>query len=244
MPRRVTRPSFSFEQTLYAKGFSLVVGVDEVGRGALAGPVVAGACSVRGPLASLQGDPLSLNEITALGIDDSKRLTSKKREALAPEIEKYFQCAIGEASVAEINKYGIVAATQKAMRRAIKSLGSLVVRRSRNDKKTIQANDQRLTTNDPLSFLLIDGKFPLPHCQGLPLSRQKAIIKGDQQSISIAAASIIAKVYRDRLMCQLAKQYPRYGWEKNKGYGTQQHLQAIRLRGITGMHRRAFVSEI
>ncbi len=242
-------PTFSFEQLLWKKGSSLVIGVDEVGRGALAGPVVAGAAAVKvwsmkngvsgiRKNINIQNTPYKiLDTILSLSIDDSKRLSARQRETLVPHIEHYFYCATGEASVAEINRYGIVSATQKAMRRAIRNL----VCSMQYFVSGIKKNGTMQNTKN-VSFLLIDGKFSLPYCLGLPITRQQAIIKGDQQSISIAAASIIAKVYRDDLMQRLAREYPNHEWQTNKGYGTKRHLQAIQERGITSMHRQGFVS--
>lgn len=180
--------------------------------------------------------------ILSLGIDDSKRLSPKERKELVPQIERYFYCGVGEASVWEIHRYGIVEATQKAMRRAVRSLWSFVISHSQNNKTDMNriTHDQRLTTNDSSAALLLDAFF-LPRCCGFPLTSQQAIIKGDQKSISIAAASIIAKVYRDGLMEQLAKKYSLYRWEKNKGYGTALHREAIGQNGLSALHRRSFI---
>lgn len=228
-------PSFQSEQHWWNAGYRSVVGVDEVGRGALAGPVVAGACL-------LASQDRVLQNIQRLGIDDSKRLTPKQRETLVPQIEHFFHCAVGEARVVEITRYGIVEATRKAMRRAIKKLlnQELGIRNYESRKIT---NNQQQTTNNPYTFLLIDGKFSLPRCPGIPAPYQQPIIRGDQQSITIAAASIIAKVYRDRLMTQLSQQYPQYGWENNKGYGTERHLTAVSCYGVTLLHRLEFLEQ-
>lgn len=202
------KPNLSFERKLWKKGFKLVAGMDEVGRGSFAGPVVAG-CVVF---------PESLS-ITTKGvrIDDSKKLTSRLREKAEGWIKKNaLVWGIGEASVSLINRIGMGKATRVAFRRAIKAV------------------------NQKLDFLLIDA-FYIPHVRGLRRKNQRAIIDGDEKSVTIAAASIIAKVYRDVLMSKLSLKYPRYGWGRNKGYGTRKHLGAIKKYGLTRYHRRQFV---
>ena len=175
-----------------------VAGVDEVGRGPLAGPVVAAAVII------------DINNIPN-GINDSKRLSKKKREEISNEIIKYSIYSIAEASVEEIDQINILQASLLAMKRAIEGL-------SRKPKT-----------------ILVDGKFK-PRTN-LPTH---TIIKGDNQSLAIAASSIIAKVYRDNLMTDLSKKYPEYLWEKNAGYGTKEHLLAIKKCGITSIHRKSF----
>ena len=189
-------PDFSYET---AAGASPVAGVDEVGRGPLAGPVVAAAVIL---------DPARIPD----GLRDSKKLTAARRDALALEIEATAQISIAEASVAEIDQINILQATFLAMRRALAGLPTTP------------------------AFALIDGNRMPPD---LPCPA-RTIIKGDDLSVSIAAASIIAKVYRDRLMQDLAAQFPGYGWEKNAGYGTKQHLEALACLGVTPHHRRSF----
>lgn len=195
----------------------MVIGVDEVGRGAFAGPVVAAAASLK-----LPKKLKLLTSISCLGIDDSKKLSPLKREKLVKEIKKYFYWGIGEGSVVEINRLGIVKATEKAMRRAVKQL--LYLKKLKLLK----------------TFVLVDA-FYVKYIPGVGLKNQKAIIHGDQKSISIAAASILAKVYRDILMQKLALRYGKYHWEKNKGYGTKEHREVIRRYGATKLHRRKFV---
>lgn len=189
----------SYEIPLWDRGLSCVVGIDEVGRGPLAGPVVVAAVSF--PQNSLP--PL---------VDDSKKLTESKREKLYDEIVSFpgIKYSIVEKDSLFVDKYNILQATHIAMREAAMNI-----------------------TN--VEFALIDGlpvkNFPVP---------SEAIVKGDSKSASIAAASILAKVYRDRLMIDYAKKYPGYGFENNKGYGTKQHLAAIKDIGITPIHRRSF----
>jgi len=221
-------PNFSFEKKLWKKSFKFVAGLDEVGRGSFAGPIVVG-CVV------FKSDTTIPENID---IDDSKKLTSKKRQAAKEWITKNaFACGIGEVSAGIIDKIGISKAAQMAFRRAIENANSRMNRR--------------------VDYLLIDAFF-IPYVGGLPMrrkaarknlklkderARQLAIAKGDQKSISIAAASIIAKVYRDNVMKSLGEKprCKRYGWDKNKGYGTKEHGTAIRKFGVSKYHRKQFV---
>ena len=175
-----------------------VAGVDEVGRGPLAGPVVAAAVII------------DINNIPD-GINDSKKLSKINRLKISDEIKKYSIYSIAEASVKEIDEINILQASLLAMKRAIEGLA----------KK-------------PMT-ILVDGKFKPK--TNFPTH---SIIKGDTQSLSIAASSIIAKVYRDNLMRDYSKKYPEYLWEKNAGYGTKEHLLAIKKCGITPIHRKSF----
>jgi ribonuclease HII len=221
-------PNFSFEKRLWKKSFKYVAGLDEVGRGSFAGPIVAG-CVVFGPKTRI---PRSIN------IDDSKKLTSKKR-IIAKKwiIKNTLTWGTGEVAAGVIDRVGISKAAQMAFRRAIENANNRMERR--------------------VDYLLIDAFF-IPYVWGLPMrrkvarknldlkdgrARQLAIAKGDQKSISIAAASIIAKVYRDNVMKSLSEKprYTRYGWDRNKGYGTKEHGNAIRKFGISKHHRKQFV---
>lgn len=208
-------PDFSFEKTLWEKDY-MVVGVDEVGRGAFAGPVVAGA-------AMLKSQALE-NIVLSLGINDSKKVSRKKRQDLRFKICKCFYVGIGKASVKEINNFGIVGATEKAMRRSIKMLLCSL-------KEEVKP------------FLLIDA-FSLARVRGIGLKNQKAIIGGDGKSISIAAASIIAKLYRDSIMTKMGSKIIQYGWNSNMGYGTKQHLEGIYKYGVCKHHRKVFVDHL
>ncbi|MGI6156021.1 MAG: ribonuclease HII [Enterococcus lemanii] len=187
-----------FEKAAYQKGFEWIAGIDEVGRGPLAGPVVAAAVILP-------------KDCVILGLNDSKQLSESKRNALKQEIEeKALAIGIGQINPSEIDQINIYQASKKAM---------------------IQAVEALKVSPD---FLLIDA-MTLP----LALSQEK-IIKGDARSISIAAASIIAKVYRDDLMKEYGQQYPGYGFEKNAGYGTKEHLIGLEKQGITPIHRLSF----
>jgi len=190
---------FRFERECWADGFEFVAGVDEVGRGPLAGPVVAAA------VVFPRGVELPC-------VNDSKQLTEAMREELREAIFAIpgVQIGIGEVDVETIDLMNILNATHLAMRRAV----------------------EQLTRAD---FILVDGR-PV---KGLPLP-SRAIVKGDAKSASIAAASIVAKVHRDRLMVELDKVYPGYGFADHKGYGTARHLEALHDLGVTPMHRRSF----
>lgn len=187
-------PDLSLEQTARAP----VVGVDEVGRGPWAGPVVAGAVIL---------DPASLPQ----RIDDSKRLKPALRAELAALLQKHAKVGLGVASVAEIDRLNILEATLLAMGRAVDALGIRP------------------------SLALVDGhSAPRLSC---PV---RTVVAGDRRSLSIAAASIVAKVFRDGLMSELARDHPGFGWERNFGYGTPEHRAAIERLGITAHHRRSF----
>ncbi len=188
-------PDYSEEERL---GAGRIAGVDEVGRGPLAGPVIAAAvvlCPDRIPE----------------GLDDSKKLSQRKREALFEEIHAVAQVSVGSASVEEIDALNILYASHLAMVRAVDGLGAI-------------------------NHALIDGNM-IPKELTCPAT---ALVKGDGRSVSIAAASIIAKVTRDRIMVDLAQQYPGYGWEKNAGYPTKLHREALETLGVTPHHRRSF----
>lgn len=275
-------PDFSFEKPLWQDDF-VVIGVDEVGRGSWVGPVVAVACAffARGPVglhpyptSSIAGapcgrsmgvprarhpsqilftTPTSEKEILNLGINDSKALKSREREQLAELIKERSLWAIGEVGVSVINRVGIGKATQMAMRKAINSIMYQV--ESSKYKNTHNTSYKLHTTN---FFVLVDG-FHIRYLQGVGLKNQRGIVKGDQKSISIAAASILAKVYRDNLMRKLAEKLPLYswgqnkqnlfrakgrdiyGWARNKGYGTKLHQKVILRYGLTRLHRKKFV---
>lgn len=215
-------PNFSFERKIGQKGYRTIAGVDEVGRGCFAGPIVAAAVVFRdfvGVLPSTLVPPLKVNQDPRIVINDSKKLSAKQREIASFWIKRNALCyGIGWASVSQINKLGIKKASEIAFRKAIKNC------------------------NKRIDFLLIDA-FYIPYVKGLRRKNQKAIIKGDSKSVSIAAASIIAKVYRDRLMVRLSEdpKYKKYKWDRNKGYGTKDHREAILKYGITRLHRKQFV---
>jgi ribonuclease HII len=192
-------PDFAFEK----RCTGIVCGIDEAGRGPLAGPVVAAAV-----ILDRRRLPRSLRD----GLDDSKKLNRAAREEYAALLRRSgVHIGIGAASAAEIDRRNILQATLLAMCRAVSALGIAP------------------------SIALVDGNVPPP----LPC-QVETVIGGDGLSLSIAAASIIAKVTRDRLMRQLALRYSGYGWETNVGYGTEQHRTALRALGPTPHHRRSF----
>ena len=220
-------PDFSEERQLWSSGYNLVIGVDEVGRGSFAGPVVASACAF---VPQLHTSDFILHNSSAR-IDDSKRLKPNERKKAAKWIrENCLAYGIGEVNVPTINKVGIGKATAIAMRRAAYSVLHMAYGKKNYIRLAI--------SNKP--FLLIDA-FYINYMRGIPKAQQKPIIRGDQKSISIASASIMAKVYRDSLMQRLSKQHPSYQWGRNKGYGTRNHQEAIVKHGLTRLHRIAFV---
>ena len=193
----------TYEREYAARGYVSVAGVDEVGRGPLAGPVVCAAVIL----------PLD-EERRIFGIDDSKRLSARKREELAACIlERARAYAIEEVPASVIDEINILQATRLCMKRAVEKL------------------------TPPADMVLTDGNMTLDIA--FP---QRSIVKGDALVASIGAASILAKVYRDSLMREYAKQYPEYAFERNAGYGTAAHIAAIREVGICPIHRRTFVT--
>lgn len=195
-------PAFSslhFEQMARRQGYRSIAGVDEAGRGPLAGPVVAAAVILP-------------ERFTLDGLDDSKKLTGRQREELYPRIrERALATGIGVASPAEIDRHNILGATLLAMTRA---LGRLAV---------------------PADYLLVDGITAVP----VPLP-QRTMKQGDSRSFSVAAASILAKVVRDRIMTTLDRVYPGYGFSEHKGYGCAKHLEAIARLAPCPVHRMSF----
>jgi ribonuclease HII len=193
-------PDLRLEKKCHARGLKLVVGVDEAGRGPLAGPVSAAAV-------------LLPAGFSCAGLDDSKKLSEARRDRLYEELMRFpdLQWSLAYAEPEEIDRINILRATHAAMARAVEGLGLEV------------------------DHCLIDGlavpNFPWAH---------DGVVKGDGLSLSIAAASIIAKVSRDRRMLEYAREYPEYGFERHKGYGTRVHLEALRRHGPCRIHRRSF----
>lgn len=195
-------PSLRFEKDLWARGYVRVVGMDEVGMAALAGPVVAAACLV------LPGCRI------VRAVKDSKVLTRQQRDELVPLIrDRVSGIGIGAASVAEIHRLNIYHASHLAMLRALRQIGAY-------------------------DHVLVDGRRILD--PAFAPGRHTEIVKGDAKSFAIAAASIVAKVTRDKLMAKLSARHPGYGWEHNCGYPTIDHRQALRAQGVTPFHRQDF----
>ena len=199
-----------------------IIGIDEVGRGPLAGPVVVCAAVLQNPT----GDS-SLN--------DSKKLTRKKREAMFDAVKEECLCyAIASASAEEIDEFNILEADFLAMRRALSALGFPGLKAS---KPKLPIEVKGLLPQNTKLLIAVDGNLKI---RGVPEENQLAIIQGDGRVASISAASILAKVYRDRYMDNLAQKYPGYAFEKNAGYGTKAHLEGIRKLGMTPEHRKSF----
>lgn len=199
------------EIELMDKGYSLIAGVDEVGRGPLAGPVVAAAC-------------IFDRDVDIVGIDDSKKLSEKKREQFFAEIkDKALAYGIGEASCEVIDEINILEATKLAMKRAIDEADKMLESKGR----------------DRIQIVIFDAV----KINDLK-KEQMSVIKGDQTYFSVAAASILAKVTRDNLMKEYDKVYPEYRFASNKGYGTKAHYEGIKKAGITEIHRKSFLKNL
>lgn len=192
-------PDFSHEQEAMARGATRIAGVDEVGRGPLAGPVTAAAVVL---------DPADIPE----GLHDSKTLSAKRRDALHDALMACAEVSVAHATVEEIDTLNILRASHLAMERAIAGLSY------------------------PPDMALIDGNL-IPRDLTIPA---RTIIKGDARCMSISAASIVAKIRRDRIMWDLAQQFPGYGWESNAGYPSKSHKDALQNLGVTPHHRRSF----
>jgi len=191
---------WQIEDEIRQKGYEIICGCDEVGRGPLAGPVVAAAVILP-------------RDVMLWGINDSKKISEKKREELDEQIrDKAIAIGIAEISAQVIDEMNILEASRLAMVQAVSNL------------------------NKKVDFVMIDG-LENPRMKEWP---QQAVVKGDGKCISIAAASIVAKVYRDKLMVEMAKKYPQFGFEENKGYGTKKHYAALKEFGPCEIHRRSF----
>jgi len=218
-------PNFSEEKKLWKKGYKFVVGLDEAGRGPLAGPVVAAAVNLK-------------LEIRNLKIKDSKKLSALQREEIYKILtnHKNIKWGIGVVSEKVIDKINILQATKLAMKKALINL----VSRNSHDRENFGT----------LDFLILDGNFKLDLAAsafGTPSAtkgfgglKQKSIVKGDQKVFSVSAASIIAKVTRDRLMKKYHKKYPQFGFDKHKGYGTKAHFASLEKFGPCKIHRKSF----
>ena len=223
-----------------AENSAIVVGIDEVGRGPLAGPVVACAAVLKSPDALLT-------------LNDSKKLSRPKREAMFDAVKDACACyAIASASVEEIDEINILEADFLAMRRALQALGfpglnetapeiPIEVKGSLKDSANVILNEAQRNEGSSNGFpnilVAVDGNLKIDK---MPQDIQMPIVKGDGRIASISAASILAKVFRDRYMDKLEELYPGYGFDKHAGYGTKAHLDAIRRQGFTPAHRKSF----
>ncbi len=203
-------PDFALERELGHDRGRIVIGLDEAGRGPWAGPVVAAAAWL---------DPAGLDPALSEGLDDSKKLSARRRndlfDILSDPAGAGARVAVGEASVEEIDDLNILQASLLAMQRAAAALAAAL-------------------DTAPQAALVDGNKLPRLACEA------RAVVKGDRLSLSIAAASVVAKVTRDRAMAALARDYPGYGWERNQGYGTAEHRAGIARLGVTPLHRRSF----
>lgn len=212
MPKQATDPTLEVEEAAFIEGFAFVIGLDEVGRGAIAGPVVVGAAALQSPVAPFPE-----------GLRDSKLLSEKKRESIAPAAQAWCAAsAVGFASAAEIDEMGITRTLGHAARRALLELRS----------RGIPVEQ---------SLILLDGSHDwLSPVLQRPLS-VRTRVKADRDCASVAAASVLAKVARDALLRELADEHPAYGWASNKGYGSAQHYAALAEHGVTPWHRASWI---
>lgn len=209
------------EDQLRAEGYKYIAGVDEVGRGPLAGPVVTAAVVLPA-------------DFDVLGIDDSKKLSEKKREDLFDIImERAVAVGIGEASEKIIDEINILQATKLAMKKAVEECDAKLA------EKMAEEGELAVSDFNGIDYVLFDAmkidEIDKP---------QESIIKGDANILAIAAASIIAKVTRDRMMVEYAEQYPGYAFEKNKGYGTKAHYEGLHAQGMCTIHRKTFLKNL
>jgi ribonuclease HII len=204
-------PTFDYENKYWSKGVKIVVGIDEAGRGPLAGPVVAGAVIVRPEL------PENIKKAPEYKlVRDSKTLSSAQRERAYDFIVQNFEWGVGAYDEKSIDRVNILQASYLAMKKAISDL-----------KRKIGSD---------IEMLLVDGRSPIPNIS----TKQENIIGGDKFVFSISAASIVAKVTRDRMMLELHEKFPDYGFSKHKGYGTKMHFEMIARHGPCDAHRKSF----
>ena len=210
------------EKKLHEQGYKYIAGIDEVGRGPLAGPVVTAAVVLP-------------EDCGILGIDDSKKLSEKRREELSGLIiENCIAYGIGICEHDVVDEINILQATKRAMKQAIKECEAMLASRAAAGKVNEDRGDSAR-----IDYVLIDAL----RLEDLEIPQQ-AIIKGDSKALAIAAASIVAKVTRDRMMVEYAKEYPYYAFERNKGYGTAAHYAGIREHGTCPIHRMTFLKNL
>jgi len=212
--------TFEKEQEIASRGEFLVVGVDEAGRGPLCGPVVASAVCYKNLSFAI---PLELEKEFSL-IRDSKKLSEKQREKMSDFIQEHFYVGLGIVHAETIDRINILEATFLAMKSAISQLMKNIGAQHENYDRSSQA------------YVLVDGNQEIPNLS----LKQETVVGGDGMVKSIAAASIIAKVTRDRMIIEYDKQYPQYGLARHKGYGTKVHMDALRKYGPTPIHRMSF----
>lgn len=215
--------NFEQEENLLASGFDFVLGIDEAGRGPLAGPVVASVATLR------DFESLDLTDKRWNFIRDSKTLSEKQREAMFDFIHEYFYVGVGICDHHTVDRINVLEASFLAMKKAIAMLNDKFP--MSNDKSNSKSKFQNAK-----KIILVDGNKIIPSFS----LEQLAIVSGDKLVKSIAAASIIAKVTRDRIICEADKIYPQYGFSKHKGYGTKIHIDALKKYGPCEIHRKTF----
>lgn len=239
----MNKPHLKHEIQLWKRNY-LVIGVDEVGRGAFAGPLVLGGVIFK-PTVSKN----SIDKLLSIGINDSKKLTLQKRQQLSKIIKKIaMSYSFASISVSQINKHGISKATSMGVRRVVGNLIRKTRIFSHSELDSESRGMPKLVRHDihlksPKHYLLMDA-FYIKYVRGIGLKHQKAIVRGDTISLSIAAASIIAKVKRDNMMVKLSSKHPQYLWHENKGYGTESHRKALEKLGKTDLHRIQFIQKL
>jgi ribonuclease HII len=234
------KSTFKLEKKLLSEGYDFVIGIDEAGRGPLAGPVVAVATTARNAkflisnFKSNSNDQISNDKKFDL-IRDSKTLSEKQRESLFDFIHEHFHVGVGICDHETIDRMNILEATYLAMKKAVASLMRGI---SNSPNKFLNANSENVSNDmrEGKCIILLDGNRPIPNFS----AEQKAIVNGDKHVKSISAASIIAKVTRDRIMMEMHVKFPEYGFDKHKGYGTKFHTDMIELHGPCPIHRTSF----
>jgi ribonuclease HII len=215
--------TFEIEEELLKQGYVLVIGIDEAGRGPLAGPVVACATMIRNLQHPTYDSQANLNDPTWELVRDSKTLSERQREKAFDFIHEHFHVGVGLCNHETIDRINILEASFLAMKKSVQELM----------RKIESPKAQNL---EPRTCILVDGNKQIPNFS----MEQRAIVGGDGISKSIAAASIVAKVTRDRLMMEIHDKYPQYGFDKHKGYGTKVHMDALLMHGPCEIHRKSF----
>lgn len=222
------KSNFDWEKKFLNSGLEFIIGIDEAGRGPLAGPVVASAVFLKNQ--DLLDEKCELKELDL--IRDSKKLSHKQREKVYEFVHEHFHVGVGICNHETIDRINILEASFLAMKEAISSLA----REISNSKLQISNKTQNSKFEIQNSIILVDGNKVIPNCS----YKQEAIIGGDGIVKSISAASIIAKVTRDRIMLEMHEEYPEYGFDKHKGYGTKLHMEKIQKYGPCQIHRKSF----
>jgi ribonuclease HII len=233
------KSTFSLEKELAGNGYDFVIGVDEAGRGPLCGPVVAAAVTLKnmschpelGSGSQKISDQVRNDKSWDL-VRDSKKLSEKQREKVFDFIQENFHVGIGLCSHETIDRMNILEASFLAMKKAVQDLE----RNMRQETKGKEFPKPRTTNYEPRTIVLVDGNKGIPNFT----LEQKAIISGDKIVKSISAASIVAKVTRDRIMLKMHEKYPKYGFDKHKGYGTKLHMAMLSKHGPCEIHRQSF----